>query len=173
MMDESIELIDADRELLDAACDDEVRLGTMLGAEVAADWVDFPDALAHTRQSYSRNEAPRRWSTIFFVHRVPRMLVGWGGYKGPPRDGIIEIGYAVAPSHRRRGLATAAARQMIRRGFADEAVLSIDAHTLAEHNASTRILNKLGFDHIAVVTGPFEPPTWRWRLKRTDWRENR
>lgn len=28
----------------------------------------------------------------------PRTLVGWGGFKGAPRDGVVELGYAVAPA---------------------------------------------------------------------------
>ncbi len=35
-------------------------------------------------------------------------LVGFGGYKGPPVDGEVEIGYGIAPERQVRGLATAA-----------------------------------------------------------------
>ena len=47
----------------------------------------------------------------------PRTLVGLGGFKGPPRDGVLEIGYAVAPDWEGRGIATAATRELLREAF--------------------------------------------------------
>ena len=50
---------------------------------------------------------------------------------------------AVAPSYENQGLATEAARGLIEKAFADEHVQMVDAHTLAEWNASTKNLTEM------------------------------
>jgi ribosomal-protein-alanine N-acetyltransferase len=174
-----LELVDANHELLDAAVEDPPRLARLLAAAIATDWAVFPEALPVTRDAYagkplsnapsnpSLNASLNPWGTILFLLRDPRTLVGMGGYKGAPsRDGIVEIGYAVAPAFRARGLATDAVRQMVRRGFASPSVTAIDAHTLARTGPSTRVLEKLGFQHIADHTDPDDGHLWQWRLRR-------
>jgi GNAT superfamily N-acetyltransferase len=42
-------------------------------------------------------------------------LIGNGGWKGPPVDGVAELGYAVAPARQGRGVATAVVRELVRR----------------------------------------------------------
>ena len=68
-----------------------------------------------------------------------------GRFKGPPRDGVVELGYEIAENRQGRGLATAATRAMLAEAFADEEVSLVIAHTLAERNASSRVLEKAGF----------------------------
>ena len=59
------------------------------------------------------------WWTYLFVNAKDRVLVGTGGYKGKADEsGMVEIGYAIVPAYRGRGLATEAAR-----GFIDHAFL--------------------------------------------------
>ena len=72
------------------------------------------------------------------------LLVGFGGFKGPPRDGIVEIGYAVSPSRQGRGVATAATRLLIQQARS-AGVETVVAHTLAEFNPSTTVLQRCGF----------------------------
>jgi RimJ/RimL family protein N-acetyltransferase len=79
---------------------------------------------------------------------------------------VVEIGYAVAPRFRGRGLATDAVAQMVRRAFADPLVRAVDAHTLGEPNASTRVLEKSNFRKIAELIDPNEGPVWQWRRER-------
>ena len=90
---------------------------------------------------------------------------GWGGFKGPPADGIVEIGYEIAEARRGRGLATAATRAMLTEAFADTRVRTVIAHTLAHRNASNRVLQKAGFHHDAqtVQDGAV---IWRFSVAR-------
>jgi RimJ/RimL family protein N-acetyltransferase len=76
---------------------------------------------------------------------------------------VVEIGYAIAPAFQRQGLATDAVAQMIHRAFADPGVQAVDAHTLGETNASTRVLEKSGFEKIAEIMDPDDGPVWQWR----------
>jgi RimJ/RimL family protein N-acetyltransferase len=50
-------------------------------------------------------------------------------------------------------------------GTADTAV-TIVAQTLPEVNASTRVLQKLGFVHRGTVAHPKDGPVWKWELIR-------
>ena len=162
-----IVLVDATAEFLDAAIAGPARIGRLLDAAVAESWEGFPEALPALRASYAARPAGQDWGTLLFVLGAPRTLVGLGGYKGAPSsDGVVEIGYAIAPAFQGRGLATAAVREMVSRAFAEPRVAAVDAHTLAQRNPSTRVLEKSGFERIAEKQDPDDGAIWQWRLQR-------
>lgn len=99
------------------------------------------------------------------VERATRTMVGTAGFKGPPdADGMVEIGYGIAPAYQGQGYATEAASLLV--GVARErAVRLIRAHTLPERNASCRVLEKCGFTHTGEVVDPDDGPVWRWELR--------
>lgn len=167
MADVAILIVPATIELLDAAIEGDATLGAALDVEVAPGWEVFDGALLHSCDALRERPELSRWWTYFFVSTEPRVLVGWGGFKGPPsQDGEVELGYAVAPSQRGRGFATAAARALVERAFADARVQTVLAHTLAEHNAST-LLAKLGFDREAELDDDEHGRIVRWSLARS------
>jgi RimJ/RimL family protein N-acetyltransferase len=140
-----------------------------LEATIAEGWAGFPEALPVLRDACAKSPQGYPWGPFFFVLEAPRTLVGLGGYKGgPSSDGVVEIGYAIAPAFRGRGLATEAVRQMVVQGFADPQVTFIDAHTLAQTNASTRVLVKSGFEMLDTLQDPDDGPIWHWRRKRPE-----
>ncbi|MDQ3039172.1 MAG: GNAT family N-acetyltransferase [Pseudomonadota bacterium] len=54
---------------------------------------------------------PPEWAIpLNIVDGARQVVVGGVGFKGQPLSGVVEIGYAVAPSCHRRGFATAAVR---------------------------------------------------------------
>jgi [ribosomal protein S5]-alanine N-acetyltransferase len=160
-------LVDATAALLDAAVAGPARLGQLLEAAVAEGWEGFPEALPALRASYTDRPGAQDWGTLLFVLDAPRTLVGLGGYKGAPSaDGVVEIGYAIAPAFQGRGLASEAVRSMISRAFAEPRVEAVDAHTLAHRNPSTRVLEKAGFARIAERRDPDDGAIWQWRLQR-------
>jgi RimJ/RimL family protein N-acetyltransferase len=91
---------------------------------------------------------------------------GFGGFKGPPADNTVEIGYLTFPAHVGRGVATTIARQLVEIAWANgaDAVL---AHTLPETNASTRVLEKAGLVRDGWGNDEDVGRVWRWRLDRT------
>jgi ribosomal-protein-alanine N-acetyltransferase len=162
-----LRLLDGTFELLDAAIEDNARLERLLEATVADGWAGFPEALPGLRNAYRPGELGSLWGAILFVLDRPRTLVGLGGYKGgPSAEGVVEIGYAIAPAFRGRGLATSAARQLVRRAFEDSGVRAVDAHTLGHPNPSTRVLERLGFERIGERDDPEDGPIWHWRIQR-------
>jgi RimJ/RimL family protein N-acetyltransferase len=160
-----VSLVRADVGLMNAALAGDEALAEALGHEVAAGWATFAEALEPARDSLVANPDGARWGTRLFVTGEPPVLVGWGGFKGPPNDGVIELGYEIAESHRGRGLATAAARAMLAEAFADPTVTAAIAHTLPERNASNRVLEKVGL-HFDGQHADDGDTVWRFRLDR-------
>jgi [ribosomal protein S5]-alanine N-acetyltransferase len=143
MLTAVVRLVHADLHLLDAALAGDEPLTRELGHDVVPGWATFAGALRSTRDTVAANGSG--WGPRLFVAGEPPKLVGWGGFKGPPKEGIVELGYEIAESRRGRGLATAATRAMVAEAFADDAVTTVIAHTLPEPNASNRVLEKAGF----------------------------
>jgi len=160
-----IRLIRADAALLDRALEGDEALAEALGHEVVPGWITFTEALRPARHAAAAPGYEPRWGTRLFAAGDPPELVGWGGFKGPPRAGVVELGYEIAERRRGRGLATAATNAMVEEAFADESVTAVIAHTLAERNASNRVLEKAGFrlDGEADEDGE---KVWRFSLAR-------
>lgn len=132
------------------------------GIAVAPEWVGFPEALPHVVDGARRDpESP--WGTQLFFDEVDGALVGFGGFKGPPSGGEVELGYAVAPTRQGRGIATAVVAELIERARV-AGVATVTAHTLAEENASTAVLRKNQFVRTAVLDEPGTGAVWRWEL---------
>jgi RimJ/RimL family protein N-acetyltransferase len=159
--------VDGTLALLTAAIAGGSALEALLDVSVADGWEGFPEALPILRSSYEANPEGHCWGSLFFIEPEVRTLVGFGGFKGPPSfDAAVEVGYAIAPAFRGRGLATDAVAQMVQRAFADTTVRAVDAHTLGQANPSTRVLEKSGFQKIAAFDDPDDGPIWHWRRER-------
>jgi len=163
-----VRLIPADVAVLDAAIEGHRALACAIGCEVPADWNVFPEALRAIRDAVATDPASGRWGTRLFVLDEPPTLVGWGGFKGPPREGVVEVGYAVAPSWERRGLATAAVGELVGEAFSAPEVRTVVAHTVAEPGPSPRVLKKAGFSLEAEVPDDEAGTAWRFRLDRPE-----
>ena len=128
------------------------------GIPVVADWVGFPEALQAAVDG-ARRQSEDPWGTHLFFDD-DGALVGFGGFKGEPRNGEVELGYAVAPARQGRGIATSVVEQLVAHaGVAGVNVVT--AHTLAEENASTAVLGKCGFTRTAQLRES-DGDVWRW-----------
>jgi len=87
----------------------------MLRVAVPEGWSQFPEAYAVDQFRGSVDEDPPStfWGSYLFLLKDRSALVGSGGYKGEPSDGIVEVGYEIAPGYQNRGFATEATRGMI------------------------------------------------------------
>ena len=162
--DAMIHLVRPSVELLDAALAGDDVLARVIGHDVAPGWATFREALQPTRDAVAAAPLDFAWGTRFFVADGPRRLVGWGGFRGSPRDGVVELGYEIAVAERGRGFATQATFAMLAEAFAYDAVTTVIAHTLPELNASNRVLEKAGFvfDRPMSVDGE---SVWRFMLR--------
>jgi [ribosomal protein S5]-alanine N-acetyltransferase len=162
----SMRIVPAELQLIDAALTSDEALASKLGCEVVPGWETFAGALESVRDGLANNPDGAQWGPRLFVAGDPPQLVGWGGFKGPPRDGVVELGYEIAESERRRGLATAAVQAMLEEAFAAEDVTAVLAHTLPEDNTSNRLLERIGFRFDGEV-GVGDELTWRFVLPRS------
>lgn len=159
-----IRVVPASLEWLAALAEGDGVFAERFGIPVEPGWIGFPEALPYAVDA-ARAHGTDPWGTHLFFDD-DGALVGFGGFKGPPTEGRVEIGYAVAPSRQGRGIATAATRWMIDR--AREAGLdAVVAHTLAEVNASTAALQRCGFVHVDTTADPdgdVAADVYRWEL---------
>jgi RimJ/RimL family protein N-acetyltransferase len=105
---------------------------------------------------------PWRFGFAIF-HTAENLVIGLCGFAGPStEDGCVEIGYSIAPDYQGKGLATEAAEALVRFASDNRNVRKVCAHTLAEINPSTRVLEKCGFKKTAEITDPEGKFVWRW-----------
>ncbi|WP_231983963.1 GNAT family N-acetyltransferase [Mycobacterium sp. 852013-51886_SCH5428379] len=158
-------LVPATVEQLVALRDDPEAFAALLGYPAPEGWPEFDEAIGFTIDTLTAHPDQEQWWMHFFLAEGGTLLVGSGGFVGPPRDGVVEIGYEIAPEFRGRGYATAAARAMIDKAVAaDPEVTTVIAHTRARENPSTGVLRRLGFQRTAEFEDPDDGPVWRWQL---------
>ena len=145
------------------------ELAALLQVRVPDGWPHFPDSLS-ALESHASTLREADWHGYFFLYPKDRVLVGSGVFKGPPDDsGTVEIGYEIASEYWNRGLATEAAQGMIDYAFSHQEVQAVIAHTLAQTNASNRVLQKVGMKFMAEVDDPDEGKVWRWQISRDEY----
>ncbi len=164
-------LVPSDLPRLEAAAGGRwTELSALLGGvDIEPGWTGFPDAIVWMRDFMREFPADIRWWNYMVLHRTDRKLIGACGFKGEPSpDGEVEIGYEVAEPYRNRGLATEAARGLLLFAFGDWRVSRVTATTLAEENASTRLLRTLGFAFTGEETDLEDGKVWTWCKNRAE-----
>lgn len=152
-------------EMVKKLIDGNAAFEDAFGIRVMDGYLEFDSVLPYIL--LQQQTEPSKWGSYLFIHSADKALIGLGGYKGGPNaDGMVEIGYGIAPAYRNRGYATEAAQGMIDYAFADPNVRRVWAHTLAEPNASTHVLQKCGMSKIAELDDPDDGRLWRWELVR-------
>jgi ribosomal-protein-alanine N-acetyltransferase len=85
------------------------------------------------------------WSCTYLIARdADERIVGGCGFKGPPKNGVVEIGYAIAPSAQGQGAATSAVHILLARAFSCGAQ-EVIAEVNPTNYASLRVVEKAGF----------------------------
>jgi RimJ/RimL family protein N-acetyltransferase len=86
------------------------------------------------------------WVTGAIWDEEAEISVGRAGFHGPPDDeGMVEVGYAVDPSYRRRGYGRAALAAMLERAAGDPAIRVVRASVSPGNVASLGLLAQFGF----------------------------
>jgi [ribosomal protein S5]-alanine N-acetyltransferase len=126
----------------------------------------FKGALQYILNQMKDSQLWHPWLPYLFIFRPDQVLVGLGGFKSvPDAKRTVEIGYSVAPSYQSKGFATSAAGQLIAIAFESNLVDCVCAHTLAEPNASTRVLEKCGMTQVSETVDPDVGNVWRWEIR--------
>jgi RimJ/RimL family protein N-acetyltransferase len=143
---------------LRAACDED------LAALIAEARVADVETLQHIRRITSRLHAAGEHLSWLMI--AGDVVVGLIGYHAPPSaDGVVAIGYNVAPECERRGYATAAGGLVIENARADARITAIVAETDVGNIGSQIVLERNGFAQTGRIAGD-EPSgaSFRWRL---------
>jgi RimJ/RimL family protein N-acetyltransferase len=141
----------------------------LVGVAVPASFPVFDDGFRYWHERLRDDPSLAGWLSYLFVERSERVIVGDGGFKGPPDAASnVEIGYAIVPEYRRRGYATEAARGLTAWAFANPTVAAVSADTLADGEASMRVLTTLGMRQIGTTHDPEEGPLIHWSIRRQD-----
>jgi RimJ/RimL family protein N-acetyltransferase len=162
MVDEMVRVEPIRRDWAEALAEGDAVFAERFGIAVEVGWSGFPEALPILLDA-ARAGVPGEWGPQLFFDDHGA-LVGNRGWKGRPEQAAAELGYAAAPARQRRGIATAVVRELVER--ARRAGLRVVvAHTLAEENASTKVLTRCGFTRTAELADPDEGRVWRWELR--------
>ncbi len=156
-------LLPATVEQLTTLQSDPAAFGWLIGSPVPDGWPEFPESVRFTLDRLREHPGQADWWMHFFLWGD--VLVGSGGFAGPPERGAVEIGYELAPAFRGRGLGVAAARAMLAKAAASDAVSVVVANTLAHENPSTSVLRRLGFRFAGERVDPEEGTTWHWERR--------
>ena len=163
-------LIAATVALARAELDDRPAFADLLGAVVPEAWP--PDAAADALPLFLDwlEAAPDQagwfgWYTLCRdICASGQVLVGGGGFLGPPRDGIVQMGCSVLPEFQRRGYATEMVRGLAAWAFVQPGVTVVAAETEWANPASVRVLERAGFQ---VAGAPSNPAGLRFELRGT------
>jgi ribosomal-protein-alanine N-acetyltransferase len=105
---------------------------------------------------------PWRWG-FAVVHQIDEIVIGMCGFAAPPdANGVVEIAYSIAPAYQGKGYATEVATALVDYAMESGCVTTVCAHTLPQPNASTRVLEKCGFEKIGAITDQENNLVWRW-----------
>ena len=111
---------------------------------------------------YPAAQPPLPWAG--YLAEEEGAYVGTCAFKSVPAEGKVEIAYFTFPGHEGRGVATRMAQRLVALATRPE-VTQVSAQTLPEKNASTRILEKLGFRFVGPVMHPEDGEVWEWHLR--------
>lgn len=164
---ERLLLLPVNIQILKVSLMGDEALGEFLSVEIDSEWTAFGrEALQYVLEKLEADSNQQSWWTYLPILKSDNKIIGSGGYKGPPAEGLVEIGYEIAPSFRKQGYATEMAQKLVQHAFSFSNIEIVQAHTLGKPNASTQILNKLGFKKTNTFFEESDEPIWQWRLNR-------
>jgi RimJ/RimL family protein N-acetyltransferase len=114
--------------------------------------------LAGLAERVGADFAPASW---LIVERGE--VVGLCSITRPPADGCIDIGYGIAPSRQRRGIATRAIHAVVEWARAAPEVCAITAETAIDNIASRQVLARNGFQRVGERFDAEDGPLICWR----------
>jgi RimJ/RimL family protein N-acetyltransferase len=100
--------------------------------------------LAYLRQLPVIGGSSRSHPFGYYQILLAGAVVGGIGFHGPPRDGVVEVGYGVVPSVRGQGVASQALRAILVVAAGFEQVKRVCGRTTPDNVASQRVMLSSG-----------------------------
>jgi len=153
-----LELIAATLDHVYAELEAPESLAALLNTQVEPEWP--PGEYDRDAQEFFRDRLKEcgmsavGWYCWYAVRRGspdhPSVLIGAGGYFGPPGEGgIVEIGFSIMPAWQNLGYATELAELLIKNAFTDSRVRKVIAHATPMNLASCKVLKRCGFKYVS------------------------
>jgi ribosomal-protein-alanine N-acetyltransferase len=169
-----LDLVPSAAPHLVAELDGPAALAVALGTRVPDEWppdLYGPEAVEFSLVTVQHTPAEDlRWLFYYFVLRADEdgapTVIGVGGYKGPPEEGEVEVGYSILDAYQRRGFASEAVGSLLAAAFADARVQSVCAETFPELVPSIGVLERCG---LRLVGDGSEEGALRFAVSRTEW----
>lgn len=144
-----LHLVPAAAELIQMEIEDLKAFAKRLGVEPVHDWPseNLASVLPLFLEQLENDPSLVGWLTWYWVCDAPEgaRLVGCGGFKGAPTDGVVEVGYETRVAYRRNGFAAEAVQAHVRWALQQPDVQLVVAETRADNKDSMSVLSKLGF----------------------------
>ncbi len=126
--------LETDRLMLRRALrEDEPVLEALFHLEETARWLSPMPAVQEQRMLF------------VIVEKARDMIVGTIGFHHPVSPHHMQIGFALHPDHRHRGLMAEALACLLEEGFVTLGLNRISAYCVKENAASARVLERAGF----------------------------
>jgi [ribosomal protein S5]-alanine N-acetyltransferase len=167
---EHLRLLTCQIDHLQAIVRDPKSLGGLLGVSIPDGWPGSHDAWPHCLELLRKEplRALRGWWLYLFTHAHERALVGCGGFKSPPVEGVVESGYEIAPAFRGRGLEREAVVGLVRYAFTRPEVNAVQALTPARRGPETDVLEQAGMRKSGDAVDAQAGRVLCWRVDRED-----
>jgi ribosomal-protein-alanine N-acetyltransferase len=160
---ERLILVPFSLQMVEAALDRDAETWRTLSIRPHDEWPgeDIAEVLPLLARALEKDPNRAEWGRLV-VHTASRMIIGDIGFHEPPDDnGMVEMGYSIVPSHRKRGYATEAGRAIIAWAFSRPEVKRVIANCLQDNHASIRVLEKLGMKRLGMEDGML-----KWEIGR-------
>lgn len=120
--------------------------------------VEVLQMLAHLAARVRATFSPAAWLIV-----ESGEIVGLCSVVRTPADGVIEIGYGIAPSRRGRGCAGRAVADLVAWARQTPGITALTADTAPENRASHQVLARNGFVQIGERIDPEDGRLICWR----------
>lgn len=145
-------LVPATADLVRYEIDNRAEFFRQIGVGPVPDWPseNLADVLPFFLEQLENDPSLVGWLAWYWIHDTPEgsQLVGGGGFKGPPADGAVEVGYETRATYRSQGFATEAVGAQVAWALDHPDVERVMAETKTNNHASIHVLHKLGFVHV-------------------------
>ena len=164
MKSKRLKLINCDATILNSILKGNKALAKSLQIKVPENWTEFGKPIfEYSLNQITIDPESKIWWTYLPINIETNTLIGSCGYKGKPdKNGMVEIGYEVAKTYRNLGFATEIANLLLAKAFQKQMVKLVKAHTLAQKNASVKVLQKCGFLYVKELEDEEDGKIWQW-----------
>jgi ribosomal-protein-alanine N-acetyltransferase len=149
--------------MLKSIIDDTIDLTELIGVQVPEGWPakELKEVIPYFIKVLSESADMAGRLCWFIIEKEQNIVIGSIGFKTrPDKNGVIEIGFGIAPSFRQKGYATEAVKELIGWALSQNDIQKIIAECDLDNKASIKVLEKAGMQKTGV-----EKDMMKWGIK--------